>query len=192
MPRRRLAWSCWNYLTSSATTPDGKKKANVDQVALWVVISQISSNFSINYPSSYPEPVRSSLLLWPQFFLNPCLLVDWMNDLQHISEKEHGLVLVTLNPPFEPRDDLVAGRYKYEHPVLDSAVRHALCIFLLRNHSSSPFLSTRPYMHKKRSKLFSTSVVSRSQVLGWSTASTRMVSQPVFALLMGLLKTDPI
>ncbi|KAK7677754.1 hypothetical protein QCA50_019306 [Cerrena zonata] len=34
MPKRRLAWSCWNYLTSSATTRDGKTKANVDQVAL--------------------------------------------------------------------------------------------------------------------------------------------------------------
>ncbi|KAK7677753.1 hypothetical protein QCA50_019305 [Cerrena zonata] len=44
-----------------------------------------------------------------------------MNELQHISEKDHGPVLVTLNPPFEPKTDLVAGRYKYEHPVLDSA-----------------------------------------------------------------------
>ncbi|KAJ3731034.1 FAD/NAD(P)-binding domain-containing protein [Lentinula guzmanii] len=40
-----------------------------------------------------------------------------MNDLQHISEKEHGPVLVTLNPPFEPASNF--GRYSYDHPVLD-------------------------------------------------------------------------
>ena len=51
------------------------------------------------------------------------LLIDWMNDLQHLPEKDHGPVLVTLNPPFEPQSDLIAGKYKYEHPVLDSAVR---------------------------------------------------------------------
>ncbi|EIN12794.1 FAD/NAD(P)-binding domain-containing protein [Punctularia strigosozonata HHB-11173 SS5] len=34
MPRRRLAWSCWNYLTESATDENGTSKANNDQVAL--------------------------------------------------------------------------------------------------------------------------------------------------------------
>ena len=34
MPTRRLAWSCLNYLTRSATDEDGRRKANVDQVAL--------------------------------------------------------------------------------------------------------------------------------------------------------------
>ena len=51
------------------------------------------------------------------------LPIDWMNDLQHLPEKDHGPVLVTLNPPFEPQSDLIAGKYRYEHPVLDSAVR---------------------------------------------------------------------
>ncbi len=46
-----------------------------------------------------------------------------MNDLQHISEKEHGPIFVTLNPPFEPDADKVAGRYQYDHPVLDATVR---------------------------------------------------------------------
>ncbi|KAI0696013.1 FAD/NAD(P)-binding domain-containing protein [Cytidiella melzeri] len=46
--------------------------------------------------------------------------VDWMNALQHISETDHGPVLVTLNPPFEPHPDLVVGRYKYDHPILDA------------------------------------------------------------------------
>ncbi|KAJ7242012.1 FAD/NAD(P)-binding domain-containing protein, partial [Mycena rebaudengoi] len=47
-----------------------------------------------------------------------------MNDLQHIPESKYGPVLVTLNPPFEPREGLLAGRYQYDHPVLDAqAVR---------------------------------------------------------------------
>ena len=33
MPTRRLAWSCWNYLTRSAIDENGRRKANVDQVA---------------------------------------------------------------------------------------------------------------------------------------------------------------
>ncbi|KZW00950.1 FAD/NAD(P)-binding domain-containing protein [Exidia glandulosa HHB12029] len=34
MPKSRMAWACWNYLTSSSKAPDGSLKANVDQVAL--------------------------------------------------------------------------------------------------------------------------------------------------------------
>ncbi|KAG6854296.1 hypothetical protein C0991_008545 [Blastosporella zonata] len=45
--------------------------------------------------------------------------VHGMNDLQHIPELTYGPVLVTLNAPFEPYDHLVAGRWKYDHPVLD-------------------------------------------------------------------------
>lgn len=49
---------------------------------------------------------------------------DGMNELQHIPEAKYGPVLVTLNPPFEPRADTLAGRYDYAHPVLDAqAVR---------------------------------------------------------------------
>ncbi|KAJ7109078.1 FAD/NAD(P)-binding domain-containing protein [Mycena crocata] len=47
-----------------------------------------------------------------------------MNDLQHIPESKYGPVLVTLNPPFQPREGTLAGRYRYDHPVLDAgAVR---------------------------------------------------------------------
>lgn len=49
-------------------------------------------------------------------------LLDLMNDLQHISEADHGPVLVTLNPPKEPCPDTVVGRYTYEHPVLNAKV----------------------------------------------------------------------
>jgi predicted NAD/FAD-binding protein len=34
MPQSRLAWSCWNYLTSSVVNAQGKRKANADKVAL--------------------------------------------------------------------------------------------------------------------------------------------------------------
>ncbi|KAJ6453125.1 FAD/NAD(P)-binding domain-containing protein [Mycena sanguinolenta] len=84
MPRSRLAWSCWNYLTQSVVESDGRRKANSDQVSL----------------------------------------TYGMNDLQHIPSAKHGPVLVTLNPPFEPREDTVVGRWNYDHPVLDAqAVR---------------------------------------------------------------------
>ncbi|KAL4249069.1 Zeta Carotene Desaturase and Related Oxidoreductase [Abortiporus biennis] len=80
MPKSRLAWSCWNYLTSSEVDPKGKKKANVNQVAL----------------------------------------TYWMNELQHISEKEHGPIFVTLNPPFQPDPEKTFGKYQYDHPIIDS------------------------------------------------------------------------
>jgi len=47
-----------------------------------------------------------------------------MNDLQHVSEKLHGPVFVTLNPPFDPDPACVVGRFEYDHPVLGAqAVR---------------------------------------------------------------------
>ena len=55
---------------------------------------------------------------------------DYMNDLQHLSEEKYGPIFVTLNPPFEPNPDTVVGRYKYEHPVIDSEVRlFSTCLF---------------------------------------------------------------
>jgi predicted NAD/FAD-binding protein len=34
MPRSRLAWSCWNYITRTTVDEQGKKKANDPQVSL--------------------------------------------------------------------------------------------------------------------------------------------------------------
>ncbi|KAK0504455.1 FAD/NAD(P)-binding domain-containing protein [Armillaria luteobubalina] len=42
-----------------------------------------------------------------------------MNVLQHIPEKKHGPVLVSINPPFEPEASTVQGRWMFDHPVLD-------------------------------------------------------------------------
>lgn len=47
---------------------------------------------------------------------------DGMNDLQHISMKKFGPVLVTLNAPFEPDASKTVGKYNYDHPVLDHKV----------------------------------------------------------------------
>lgn len=43
-----------------------------------------------------------------------------MNILQHLSEKKHGLVLVTLNPPFPIDESKVVGRWQYHHPMMTS------------------------------------------------------------------------
>lgn len=43
-----------------------------------------------------------------------------MNILQHLSEKKHGLVLVTLNPPFPVDETKVVGRWRYHHPMMTS------------------------------------------------------------------------
>ncbi|KAJ7194229.1 FAD/NAD(P)-binding domain-containing protein [Mycena pura] len=90
MPKSRLAWACWNFLTTSVFDAQGRRKANSDQLSLYVHL---------------------------------ITLINGMNDLQHISETKYGPVLVTLNPPFEPREG-IAGRWSYDHPVLDAnAVR---------------------------------------------------------------------
>ncbi|TIA87380.1 hypothetical protein E3P99_03215 [Wallemia hederae] len=47
-------------------------------------------------------------------------LTYWMNLLQSLSEEEYGNVLVTLNPPFEPRQDSIIGRWRYEHPLIST------------------------------------------------------------------------
>ncbi|KAG9121770.1 hypothetical protein FRC07_002136 [Ceratobasidium sp. 392] len=90
MPKRRAAWSCWNYLTFSETNAQGEKRANANKVALL-------------RPSNY-------VLFY----------IDCMNHLQHVCERKHGPVLVTLNPPFEPQPELVVARAQYEHPVVSA------------------------------------------------------------------------
>ena len=41
-----------------------------------------------------------------------------MNILQHLPENKHGLVLVTLNPPFAPDPSKVVATFEYEHPMM--------------------------------------------------------------------------
>ncbi|KIK08049.1 hypothetical protein K443DRAFT_608591 [Laccaria amethystina LaAM-08-1] len=104
MPRSRMAWSCWNYLTTTTEDDGGiqgsKRKRDIDRVSL----------------------------------------TYGMNDLQHISEELYGPVLVTLNPPFEPDAAKVGGRWKYQHPVLNSkAVRAQREMRKIQNKRSISF-----------------------------------------------------
>ncbi|KAK0490740.1 hypothetical protein IW261DRAFT_1433878 [Armillaria novae-zelandiae] len=48
-----------------------------------------------------------------------------MNALQHLSYAKHGPVLVTLNPPHEPRQEMIIGRWKYDHPLLDTNAKRS-------------------------------------------------------------------
>ncbi|EMC94915.1 hypothetical protein BAUCODRAFT_73017 [Baudoinia panamericana UAMH 10762] len=40
-----------------------------------------------------------------------------MNILQHLPQDTYGPVLVTLNPPHEPREELTQGKFVYRHPL---------------------------------------------------------------------------
>ncbi|KZT11959.1 FAD/NAD(P)-binding domain-containing protein [Laetiporus sulphureus 93-53] len=67
-------------------------------------------------------------------------LTYWMNELQHILEDTHGLIFVTLNPPFEPDLKLVKGRFQYEHPILGSkAIGSQNDMSAIRDHQGVSF-----------------------------------------------------
>ncbi|KAI0766368.1 FAD/NAD(P)-binding domain-containing protein [Trametes elegans] len=56
--------------------------------------------------------------------VNQVSLTYWMNELQHLSTEKYGPVLVTLNPPFDPKPQFEVGRYQYDHPILsEDAIR---------------------------------------------------------------------
>ncbi|KJA18002.1 hypothetical protein HYPSUDRAFT_79398 [Hypholoma sublateritium FD-334 SS-4] len=106
MPRSRSAWSCWNYLSFTKVVPapgaNGHGHSDGDSDDLYLEKSPGRVTREVNQVS----------------------LTYGMNDLQRIPQAQYGPVLVTLNPPFEPAPEKVAGRWKYDHPVLDAkAVR---------------------------------------------------------------------
>ena len=47
MPKARIAWSCWNYLTKSVTDQAGNYLPNVNQVSLYVHNFEIPSSLLI-------------------------------------------------------------------------------------------------------------------------------------------------
>ncbi|KAH9993165.1 hypothetical protein BJV77DRAFT_1067314 [Russula vinacea] len=97
MPRSRLAWSCWNYITRTTVNEQGMKKANDPQVSF----------------IAPPNPTVQSETE-----------TDWMNDLQRLPSQKHGDLFATLNPLFPPSPTRVLGHYTYAHPVLSAdAVR---------------------------------------------------------------------
>lgn len=92
MPVRREAWSAWNFIAEEAhSASSATQKAGT---ASTTSSSQDSDRVSLTY---------------------------WMNLLQSLPTASHGHVLVTLNPPTgkgaAPREELVAGRYTYDHPI---------------------------------------------------------------------------
>jgi predicted NAD/FAD-binding protein len=66
MPVRRKAWSAWNYLTSSTSTPDGKTKANVNSVSLYVLLTLFSLRLlpPVSYSRSISYRLDPSLSLY--------------------------------------------------------------------------------------------------------------------------------
>lgn len=68
MPKRRAAWSCWNYLTFSEINSQGEKRANVNEVAL---------TYCMNHLQHISEETHGPVLvtLNPPFEPNPDLVV---------------------------------------------------------------------------------------------------------------------
>ncbi|KAG8935549.1 hypothetical protein FRC02_007693 [Tulasnella sp. 418] len=95
MPKRKIAWSCWNFLTTSSVDDNGRIKSNMDQVSLVYAYRKLK-------------------------FGSACCRTYDMNQLQHISEEEHGKVLVTLNPLQGPRPETIISRQSFEHPIYNA------------------------------------------------------------------------
>lgn len=99
MPRRREAWSAWNFLAetipSSCTAGINGSAHDGKQIT----------------PTTQPQDVDRVSLTY------------WMNLLQSLPEEKFGPVLVTLNPttdplsPYTPRPELVLKRQAYTHPI---------------------------------------------------------------------------
>lgn len=93
MPKRRPAWSAWNFLAESVSS---SKENGVDGKQIGDAGEEDVDRVSLTY---------------------------WMNLLQSLDEKTYGPVLVTLNPttdpssPYTPRPDLVLRRHCYTHPL---------------------------------------------------------------------------
>ncbi|KAF5315110.1 hypothetical protein D9619_007378 [Psilocybe cf. subviscida] len=113
MPRSRKAWSCWNYLSFTVMVPDTQPTGQGDMSDTTTEAGLYSEQ-----EDTASKRGRSRPLMKMQ--VNEVSLTYGMNDLQHIPESSYGPVLVTLNPPFEANEYKVFGRWKYDHPVLDS------------------------------------------------------------------------
>ncbi|GME49121.1 Amine oxidase [Neofusicoccum parvum] len=92
MPRREVAWSSWNYLTTSSPTASRAK------------------------PSKPSAPNGSA-----SGALSSVSLTYNMNILQHIPVPEYGHVLVTMNPPHMPKPELTQAAIQYAHPLYTAA-----------------------------------------------------------------------
>jgi hypothetical protein len=77
-----------------------------------------------------------------------------MNQLQHISEEEHGKVLVTLNAPYDPRPETIINRQNFSHPMFTLKVKSQVCpwIFSLTLLSPDTMGSREPPQDSKRAR----------------------------------------
>ena len=71
MPKSRLAWSCWNYITSSVVDAHGKRKPNADQVSLCVLLSPLRSRPS--HPISFSPTVTEHVSNYPPRSFHPLI-----------------------------------------------------------------------------------------------------------------------
>ncbi|KAF1991720.1 FAD/NAD(P)-binding domain-containing protein [Aulographum hederae CBS 113979] len=98
MPQRRIAWSAWNYLTSSSS-PSPTANGNGSP--------------------------KDSANLSPSGALSSVSLTYNMNILQHIPTSKFGDVLVTMNPPHPPEPALTQASFEYRHPLYNASVVQA-------------------------------------------------------------------
>ena len=103
MPRRRVTWSSWNYLTTSrAASSVATKKA-----------SMYNPYARDDGTGNQPEDGNPN----PSPDLDRVSLTYNMNILQHIPTSLFGHVLVTMNPPHAPSPSTIQGEYQYSHPL---------------------------------------------------------------------------
>lgn len=81
-----------------------------------------------------------------------------MNKLQDIPREEFGDVLVSMNPPIEPRPHYIAGRWKYNHVILTDSVRSSPFLpddtMLSRVHQTVASQKEMPTIQNKRGIAF--------------------------------------
>ena len=69
-----------------------------------------------NYLTSTSKPHRDAKTTASE--VDTVALTYGMNILQHLPESKHGLVLVTLNPPFPVDPEKTIGTWTYHHPMM--------------------------------------------------------------------------
>jgi predicted NAD/FAD-binding protein len=97
MPRRRRAWSAWNYLAAYSNERDRLPRAP-------------------QYPNG---PERAARRHSNDSANAPVCVTYWINKLQPLPFRTP--VLVTLNPAFEPAADTLIAEFEYSHPIVKNA-----------------------------------------------------------------------
>lgn len=93
-------------------------------VSILIVLFSSDTDTALIYLTGHVSSTYILQFIRPLGVIAYPLPLDWMNELQHLSMDAHGPVLVTLNPPFDPKPALTFGHYKYEHPIFSDEVRH--------------------------------------------------------------------